>query len=299
MEYIKLNNTIYGYTVDFKDDKKIRSSFNSLTRKTYGFDFEKWYLDGYWTDRYITYALLDDEKVVSSISVSIIDFLIIGEKKKYIQIGTVMTDKEYRNKGLSRFIIEKILEEWEDRCDLIYLFANDSVLDFYPKFGFVPVNEYQYSKKIMVEKTTSGVKKLNMSDEEDRNFLVKTIRASKPVSKFHMCENESLIMFYCTSFMKENIYYIEALEIIVIAEFDNDTIYLNDVFSIRDVVLDDIIKAMGTEVVKKIVLGFTPIDTDSYDVDLLREENTTLFVMGDKVDVFRDKKWMFPLLSHA
>lgn len=299
MEYIKINDKIYGYTVDFKDNKKIRNAFNTLTRKTYGFDFEEWYQNGYWKDRYIPYALLDGEKVISNVSVNIIDFLIMGEKKRYIQIGTVMTDKEYRNQGLNRFIIEKVLEEWRDRCDLIYLFANDSVLNLYPKFGFVSVDEYQHSKEISVENTTSNVKKLNMSDKKDRNFLFNTISKSLPVSKLHMCNNESLIMFYCTSFMKENVYYIETLDTIVISEFNGDTLYLNDVFSIRGILLDDIIEAMGKKELKKIVFGFTPIDTTLYDVGLLREEDTTLFVMGDKVELFRDKQLMFPLLSRA
>ncbi|GMQ57221.1 GNAT family N-acetyltransferase [Vallitalea sediminicola] len=299
MEYIKIKGKIYGYAVNFKDDKKIRTSFNTLTRKTYGFDFEEWYQNGYWKDRYIPYSILDGENVISSVSVNIIDFLIMGEKKRYIQIGTVMTDDEYRNQGLNRFIMERVIEEWRDRCDLIYLFANDKVLNFYPKFGFVPVDEYQHSKDILVENTTSKVKKLNMSDKKDRNFLFNTVKKSVPVSKLQMYNNESLIMFYCTSFMKENVYYIETLDTIVIAEFDGDILYLNDVFSIRNVLLDDIIEAMGKKELKKIVFSFTPIDKTLYDVSLLREEDTTLFVMGDKVDFFRDEQLMFPLLSHA
>lgn len=110
----------------------------------YGFDFEEWYQNGYWKDRYIPYALLDGNNVITNVSVNIIDFFVMGEKKTCIQIGTVMTDKEYRNQGLNRFLMKKVLEEWRERCDVIYLFANDSVLNFYPKFGFVSVPEYQH-----------------------------------------------------------------------------------------------------------------------------------------------------------
>ncbi|MCT4544464.1 MAG: GNAT family N-acetyltransferase [Vallitalea sp.] len=299
MEHIKIDNKIYGYAVNFKDNKEIRTSFNSLTRKTYGFDFEEWYQNGYWKDKYIPYALLDGEKVISNVSVNIIDFLVMGEKKRCIQIGTVMTDVEYRNQGLSKFIMEKVLEEWKDKCDMIYLFANDSVLDFYPKFRFRPANEYQHSININSERTTSTAKRLNMSDEKDRSFLINTIRKSLPVSKLAMCDKESLIMFYCTSFMKQNVYYIESLDTIVIADYDENILYLNDVFSLRDVSLDDIIAAMVNKEIRKIVFGFTPVDTTSYDVNLLIEEDTTLFVMGDKVDFFKNKQIMFPLLSHA
>lgn len=299
MEHVKINDRIYGYAVDFKDNKEIRTSFNKLTRKTYGFDFEEWYQNGYWKDEYIPYVLLDGEKVISNVSVSVIDFLTMGEKKRCIQIGTVMTDKEYWNQGLNRYIIENVLDEWKNRCDLIYLFANDSVLNFYPKFGFVVVDEYQYSKEIFAENTTSNTKKLNMSDDKDRNFLLNRISKSLPVSKFSMCDNESLIMFYCTSFMKQNVYYIETLDTIVIAEFNEDILYLNDVFSLINVPLNDIITAMVNKEINKIAFGFTPRDTTCYDVNLLQEENTTLFVLGDKADFFRNRHLMFPVLSHA
>ncbi len=121
MEHIKIDNKIYGYAVGIKDNDELRTSFNSLTRKTYGFDFEEWYQNGYWKDRYILYVLLDDEKVVSNVSVSVIDFLVMNEKKRCIQIGTVMTDEEYRNRGLNKFIMQKVLEEWKDKSDTIYL----------------------------------------------------------------------------------------------------------------------------------------------------------------------------------
>lgn len=299
MEHIKIDDKIYGYAVDFKDNKKIRTSFNSLTRKTYGFDFEEWYQNGYWKDKYIPYVLLDDEKVISNVSVNVIDFFVMGEKKRCIQIGTVMTDKEYRNQGLNKFIMEKVLEEWKDKCDLIYLFANNSVLNFYPKFGFSSVDEYQHSKEIYAENTTSAAKKLNMSDEKDRSFLFNTISKSLPVSKLAMCDNASLIMFYCTSFMKQNVYYIETLDTIVVADFDENILYLNDVFCLRDVSLDDITAAMVNKEINKIIFGFTPEDATLYDANLLHEEDTTLFVMGDKMDLFRNRRIMFPLLSHA
>ena len=117
-----------------------------------------------------------------------------------------MVDKEYRNQGLSRFLMEQVLEEWRESCDLIYLFANDSVLNFYPKFGFIPVPEYQHSKEISAENSTTEVIKLNMSEEKDRNYLLDTISGSLRFSQLAMDHNPSLVMFYCTSFMNQNVY---------------------------------------------------------------------------------------------
>lgn len=299
MENVKINEKTYKYAIDIKDNKEIRNSFNNLTRKTYGFDFEEWYQNGYWKDRYIPYVLLDEDKVISNVFVNVIDFLLMGEKKRCIQIGTVMTDEEYRNQGLNRFIMEKVIDEWRNKCDLIYLFANDSVINFYPKFGFEQLDQYQHSIEIVSKDTIANIKKLNMSDIKDRRFLINIIKKSLPISKLSMCDNESLIMFYCTSFMKHNVYYIEALETVVIAEFEEDILYLNDVFSLRDIPLNDIIEAMVTKQTKKIKFGFTPKETILYDVNILQEEDTTLFVIGEKADFLRNKQLMFPILSRA
>jgi GNAT superfamily N-acetyltransferase len=157
MREVIVNGEAYTCVTDYKENDELRKSFNVLTQKTYKFDFEFWYHYGYWGDKYIPYSLLKDNKVVANAFVNIIDFTILGEDKRYIQIGTVMTGQEYRGKGLSRFLMERILKDWESRCDLIYLFANESVLDFYPKFGFIPMGEYQCSKSVVFKETKTAV----------------------------------------------------------------------------------------------------------------------------------------------
>ncbi|MGM1020539.1 MAG: GNAT family N-acetyltransferase [Bacillota bacterium] len=102
---------------------------------------------GCWDDQYIPYVLLDGDCVVANVSVSLMNFDLLGENRKYIQIGTVMTHTNYRNQGLSRFLLECVLQDWYDNGDAMYLFANDSVKEFYPKFGFVPAQEYQFNRK--------------------------------------------------------------------------------------------------------------------------------------------------------
>lgn len=86
---------------------------------------------------------------------------------------------------------------------------------------------------------------------------------------------------------------------IVIAKFEGDTLYLQDIFSPSEVDIDNIIKALTNKEMKTVVLGFTPNDTSSYCVNLLQEANTTLFVMKDKEDLFQNNKLMFPVLSHT
>jgi hypothetical protein len=226
------------------------------------------------------------------------EFIIENEKKVGIQIGTVMTDKEYRHRGLSKFIMEQVINEWKEQSDFIYLFANDSVLDFYPKFNFQIVDEYQYSKLLNIPNTSSSLKKLNIDDKYDKELLVRTINESNPISKLSMRNNTSLIMFYCLSFKKNSIYYLRELKTVIIADIEGDTLYLNDVFSKERVKLNDVIQLMTDKTTKKVILGFTPLDEVDYQKSLLNQDDS-LFVIKDKVNYFKNNKWMFPVLSHA
>ncbi len=75
----------------------------------------------------------------------------------------------YKMKGNK--IMEKVLVEWKDKGELLYLFANNSVLNFYPKFGFFKLNQYQCTKLISKNGKDGFMKKLNMSDECDRALV--------------------------------------------------------------------------------------------------------------------------------
>ena len=128
----------------YKNDSEALASFNELTRNTFAFDFVNWHAEGHFSDMYVPHVIMDKGKVVSNVSVNRMQFDIGGVIRNYIQIGTVMTDKEYRGQGLNKKIMESIIQEYMDKVDGIYLFGNDSVLNYYPKFGFVPCEEYEY-----------------------------------------------------------------------------------------------------------------------------------------------------------
>jgi len=294
MELI-INDKKYSFIKNYKDDDKLRSSFNKLTRKTFGFDFEQWYQQGYWKERYIPYSLLYNDVIVANVSVNITDFIINGELKHTVQIGTVMTDELYRNQGLVRKLMETVLQDYEEQSDLIYLFANDSVLDFYPKFGFEKADEYQCVKQIKKKDTDFAIRKLDMDKENDKNIFTRLVYSAIPISKISMLDNFNLIMFYCSSYMKENIYYIEDLDIAVIAEYDGEKLYLQDVFSEMDFNLNMITNALLTKVNTTVILGFTPLEDESYSTQILKEKDTTLFVRGENII----GKAMFPILSHS
>ncbi len=298
MEVISHNGHQYHLAVGFRDDETLRSAFNCLTRRVYGFDFEDWYLFGGWSEKYIPYALLQDNEMVSNVSVSIIDFLVDGEQRRFIQIGTVMTTPEKRHQGLNKLLLERVLQDWRGKHDLIYLFANNTVLDFYPKFGFQRIEQWQSSKQIITTDSDYRVTKLDMSLHEHKLRLQNCINLSRPIAQLSMLQNSSLVMFYYTVFIAQNVYLIDELNALVIAEFEGEMMYLQDVYSQHDVALDDVIAALATDTTNRVVLGFTPLDNSDYEVDITIPDDI-LFVLDDIHGLLTDKKVLFPVMSHA
>lgn len=287
----KLNKTVINNT-------DVRKSFNSLSERIFDLSFENWYNGGYWTDKYIPYVLLDGQKVVSNVSVNIIDTIWQNQPKRYIQLGTVMTDIEYRNKGLARYLIEIILEEWQSKCDAIYLFANNTVLEFYLKFGFQKETEYQYTIPIIGQKQNGSFKKLDMSNNTDRKFLKTYYEKSNPFSVLPMINNYGLLMFYCSEFMKDYIYYCEDFDAVIIAMKKEKNLICFDIYYDGNKTMFDILLAIADKEINNIILGFTPKDTSTSIINSIDEEDT-LFVLDGKENIFINNKLMFPVLSHA
>lgn len=296
---LNLNDKEYIFLIGYQNDNQCRAAFNTLAKNVFGISFEEWFQAGYWNEKYIPYTLFDKNKAIANISVNIMDFSTFGKKTRYIQIGTVMTDPNYRNKGLSRFLMEKVVSDWNDKCDFIYLFANSTVLNFYPKIGFTPVKEYECFKKVIFS-TSSKFEKLDMDLQSNRDKLYDCVKNTKIFGKLSMEENADLVMFYCITVLKDCVYYSKSLDVFSVAKFNNRQIHLLDVFSKVEIDLD-IVDALCNTETDYILLGFTPYNLNSYEVRAVNEvlKDEVLFIQHNKTTLFDNHKLMFPLLSHA
>lgn len=199
-------------------------------------------------------------------------FDIGGVIRNYIQIGTVMTDKEYRDQGLNKKIMESILQEYIDKVDGIYLFGNDSVLNYYPKFGFVPCEEYEYY-----------FAEPDVPNENDAMY---------------MSENLGLYHFWMDSEYRDNIYYLPECGAYVVGVVENDKLYLYQIIGKSMVELEKAAKAFG-DGFSEVVLGYTPVHKEGLSVRKHKEEDCTLFIIGQDLRCVSEKQMMFPVLSHA
>jgi GNAT superfamily N-acetyltransferase len=293
-----INGYEYCYVTNAMLSGKDRVSFFELAKQVFDLNFEMWYQSGFWGDGFIPYALADNDSIVSSISVCLNIMKWQNQIKRCVQISTVMTSPQFRGKGLSQFLLYKVLEEWKGKCDLIYLYANDSVVGFYPKFGFEKAIEHQCMKSIR-RTGGSSLRKLDMAAPEDRALLIDKYKLSNPFSAFTMEGNTGLLMFYCLQAMKDHIYYIDRYKAIVVAKQDKEKLVCYDIFTDCNCELDDILGAMADENTECVALGFSPKSTQEWTITTLCEEDTTFFVLDGKANIIAEHRLMFPLLSRA
>lgn len=250
---------------DYRNNEALRTSFFELAANTFDIKFENWYQQGCWGERYIPFAFVDEDQVIANASVNILELIIHGEKKTAIQIGTVMTHPDYRGKGLSASLMNKVLEEYENKVDYMYLFANESVLDFYPKFGFKPVEEHLFSIDFTAKKSPepANIQKLDVTNAEDLHLIQKFASERLPVSQhFATDHTQSIFMFYCLNVFSDDIYYLKNEHVIVIYKKDKHNIDLFDVVSLNKIHMTDILHQIADEDTEKITFHFTPDATD-------------------------------------
>ncbi len=296
MEKIHIRDREYYFTKDIKNNEIYRNSFFNLAKEIFEIDLENWYKNSHWDDNYIAYSLIHDDKVVANVSVNIMHTIYNDENNRFIQIGTVMTDNDYRKLGLGEFLIYKVIEEWKNE-KLLYLYANEDVFDYYPKYNFIESSEYEYSKEIA--KIEYNLRKLNLENPDDFKLLKRLYNKRNPFSELNV-DNFNLSLFHLESYLKDNIYYLKEYDLIAVFEYYDEELLVYDIFGENklNISLERVLGSLASADTKRVKLGFTPLEKDIFKVNRKIEEDTKLFVYnGDRF--LKENRLILPLLSRA
>jgi len=171
----------FSFIKAYQHNNELRKSFNDLSKTIHAIDFEDWYENGYWKSNYIPYSVFDKTTMVSNVSVSPMQFSYDNKTYNLLQIGTVMTKESYRNNGLIRGLLHEIELDYQDKTDGIFLFANDHVLDFYPKFGYKKYKEYEYFKTLDCN-TSKIAERVSLENKANVELIKSAITSSCPQS---------------------------------------------------------------------------------------------------------------------
>lgn len=289
------------FITNYMTNTEKRGMLNDLTRRTFGFDFEDWVSNGYFEGDYIPFSVEDGGQIVSNASANIMHFVHKGVPRKYIQIGTVMTDDAYRNRGLAAGLIRQIIGRYSGECDGFYLFANLGALEFYRKQGFAEGIQYRYwlRPEVLNGKRSGGFTKLDPADCNLAQKYHEAVRGSVVNSALEQTNKFGLQLFYTAGL--DNVYYAPDIDCFAVLEPYGTSLALQSVISTKRAPLLEVAARLPSDH-DSVTLGFAPLPEDEalcecapYDgVDDYR-----FFYMGSGLSEIEAQKLYFPELSHA
>lgn len=295
---IILNDPDLEQVEHYRDDSHLRGELNALTEQTYGFDFEAWYVAGFWEDNYQPCSLVRQGRMLANVSVSPLAFIHEGQYLHCAQIGTAMTRPEARGRGYSRHLMECLVQRWATPCDLLFLFANGTVLDFYPKFGFRRVVEREHYLEWSGQSCASSFHPVDLDDGGQLQRFMAAVADCCPQARLSLMPNVPLTMFYCDGPYREALFYSPRHEAYVVVEQEGERMVLVDVFCARVVDLHQLLPELVRPGTREVVLGFTPLRDEAFATRVV-DNDDALFVWGTSETPLDQAPMRFPMLSHT
>ncbi len=283
--------------LQLREDAALRQSFFELAEQSFDLPLAQWYERGFWTEAYLPYALADGQRILANISVNKIDLLLMGAPRRYLQLGTVMTAPSHRGQGLARHLMRQVLSDWQNSCDALYLYANASVLEFYPKFGFARAFEHEHALRVAAR--PGDFAPIDPLGSAGQALLRRCYQKGNPFSLCSMPHNLGLVMFYCGSFLRSCALYSPRRDALCIAEPAGPGLLCYDIFCDPGQDLPEILGELSARDGGQVRLGFTPKNASGLRCAPILEDDDALFIYKGGENPFEEHRLRLPLLSHA
>ena len=273
----------------YRDQEGLRLSFNRLAQLTFGINFEAWYQKGAWDDSYTCYSFADGEEIVANVSMTAMTVLLNGNEVPALQIGTVMTHPDYRGLGLFKTLMEEALAPLgKQDSGLVFLFANESVVNLYPKLGFSRSPFYRYETDVELAKLVRSpqLRKLDVFREEDWALLVRLAQSRSPLpAECSFSGSPSIFLWYCLNVFPDALYYAEDREVLLVYEWSEGKFDLMDIVSSRPVLFAEVAECLAAHQVEavsqdrrcRVEFHFSPDFADLAGENIRRREDEEEF----------------------
>jgi GNAT superfamily N-acetyltransferase len=220
--------------------------------------FRRWCELGGWKDDYVAFALAEGANIVANASLQRMKIVVHGRSITGWQLGAVGVLPQWRGQGLQRRILHNLLDSIDEK-DIVFLFANDTVLDFYPLFGFKRVVESVFAADQSVQPAGAPLRMLSIDREEDRALLAAVAADAEPTTRtFAARDYGGILLWYWANFYDGCFYYCDADDAIIVAEHDGATLRICDVLARTRFDLRSYLPRVAKAAAQRIEFGFTP-----------------------------------------
>lgn len=214
------------------DDRAWHEGFQDYVARVFpGVSFRRWAEYSGWRENYRVFALLDGSRIVASASLSRMDLVLHGRALRGWQLGAVGTDPGYRRRGLQRRVLEQVLASVGAE-DLVFLFANHEVSDFYPRFGFRRARETVFTAEHRAQPAGSPLRLLAADCATDRALLARIAAEAEPsAASFDARGYGSIVLWYLCNHHALHLRYVPEHEALIVAERAGSTLLIHGVLA--------------------------------------------------------------------
>ncbi|HVF18501.1 MAG TPA: GNAT family N-acetyltransferase [Steroidobacteraceae bacterium] len=259
--------------------------------------FRRWNELGGWHPNYCAFVIFEGREIIANASLQRMELVVRGQRVTGWQFGAVGVLPDWRGRGLQRQLMGHVLGQIDQR-DLVFLFANDDVLDFYPQFGFRPVTEWLHGIDMHIEPQASALRRLSLDSADDRALLTRLAAISQPVSeRFAAINYGGILLWYWTNFHQDHFYYHAGDDAIVVAEEDAEVLRVLDVIAQRPIDLAAYLPHLVSRPTDHVEFGFTPDRYWPGATPFCEYLESPLFVLGDSL--LPSGAFKFPVLAQT
>lgn len=278
------------------DDRDAHAAFCAGVRAVFQrADFARWIDWGEWSDDYLACALFDGERVVANASLTRMRLRVEGGDVDGWQIGAVFCLPEARGRGWARRVLDAALDHCGDAP--VLLFANPSVREFYPRFGFAPRDEHEFVADFACDPAGEVAPTLDVADPAVRARLHALADACLPESERFGVRGQGRIVswYYANGFARP----LRALDedTWLVCGVRDGLLHVDAILARADFDLRAAIPRLIERPIRGVRLGFTPDrwwpDARAIGVD----PEPDLFVRG--FDPLPRMPHKFPLLAQT
>jgi len=222
-------------------------------------DFRLWHERGGWTSEYEAYAWARAGEIVANVSVMRMRVVIGGREVRGAQLGAVGCVPEMRGRGLMRPLLERVLAKLDSEADLLWLYANDGVLDFYPRFGFRQVTESNFELEAALSPAATPAARVDLDDASERAaWLAACAKSVPPTERLGVRDYGSAALWHACAFYPRNVHALSHGDAYAVAVQRGDTLHLLDLAAPRRFELLPILPSLIQEPIARVRFGFCP-----------------------------------------
>jgi predicted N-acetyltransferase YhbS len=249
-----------------------------------GSEAKRWQLwrdRGGWTEQYEIFTIVDGDRIVSTIGRTRMQLVVNGETRVGYQLGAVATLNSYRQQGSARQLMDWVIDGLDEPDQPMLLFANNSVRDFYPRFGFRRIRQRRSVARVSINPSDVQALRCDPAKAADRSRLANLCALARPIRGPLAARDYYSVLLWHLSCRPVIAFWLPEFDAVIAVTAKEGRLIVRDVIAMRPFDLSLVIPTLIACPITDLEFGFDPEDWwPTADHSEFDDADSSLFVRG-------------------